>query len=173
MKIINSFPSVPTLIEAKKDEFAAVIHELKSYMQDIRECATKLEHRAIVVPSHMLNSPLLGGVYDARIEIVAQYVTLMEKSDALADQLQYLYDALEVKRISEMIDEQRETEEILEDLSSYLNLQAVQFEKWSFGNTLTEKSSDVQSFSADIRSRIIAEREVEASLRTRLTDVPK
>jgi cell fate (sporulation/competence/biofilm development) regulator YmcA (YheA/YmcA/DUF963 family) len=97
----------------------------------------------------------------------------MEKSDALADQLQYLYDALEVKRISEMIDEQRETEEILEDLSSYLNLQAVQFEKWSFGNTLTEKSSDVQSFSADIRSRIIAEREVEASLRTRLTDVPK
>ena len=167
LEMISSFPKVPTLVEAKKEEFVTVIHLLKKYMSEIRERATNLETRTILIPSHMHESPIIEEVYAARREIVAQYMTLMQKSDALGDQLQYLYDALEVKRIAEMIEEQKETEEILEDLSSYLDTQTVEFDKWTFDVQLTEKSSDVESFSADIRARIIAEREVEESLRTR------
>jgi hypothetical protein len=67
-----------------------------------------------------------------------------------------------------MVEEQREAEEVLEELSSYLERQALQFQEWNFDVQLTEKSSDVESLSSDIRARIVAEREVEEALRARI-----
>jgi hypothetical protein len=168
MEMISSFPEVPTLAEAKREEFKAVILDLGEYMQGLKERASQLEKRSITVPAHMHESCVLEEVSVARREIVTQFMVLIEKSDALSDQLQYLCDALEVKRISEMVEEQREAEEVLEELSSYLERQALQFQEWNFDVQLTEKSSDVESLSSDIRARIVAEREVEEALRARI-----
>ena len=101
-----------------------------------------------------------------RSYFLERYEVLIEKSDVLLDQFQYLNDAIQVKRMNEIEEEQQEVDEILSGVSSYLYDQSIEEEELDI--TLTDHTKELDFVSSDIKAQVSAEREVQQFMREKI-----
>ena len=164
---VASFPvahSDEWLVE--QQEYRTMVSSLRTYLERIRSRHKTLVKRRFTVPRGMTEAKSLAVIEKKRAYFLERYVVLIEKSDVLYDQFQYLNDAIQVKRMNEIEEEQQEIEEILGGVSSYLYEQSIEEEELDI--TLTEHTKELDFVSSDIKAQVSAEREVQQYMREKI-----
>ena len=143
-----------------------MVKSLRMYLERIRGRHKVLAKRNFIVPKGMAHEKFMDVVEKKRAYFLERYVILMEKTDVLHDQFQYLYDTIQVKRINDLKEEQQDIEEILGGVSSYLYEQSIEEEELHI--TLTDHTKELDFVTSDINAQLSAEREIQQFMREKI-----
>ena len=149
-----------------QQEYDTKAASLRIYLERIRNRYKALTKKKFVAPKGIGDQKALAVIEKKRTFFLERYRTLIEKTDQLHDQFQYLHDAMQVKKINDIEEEQLEVEEILGGVSSYLYEQSIQVEE--FDITLTDHTRELDFVSDDIKAQLSAEREVQEYMREKI-----
>lgn len=150
----------------EQQEYHTMVTSLRTYLERIRGRHKLLAKRTFTVPKGMAHEKSMAVIERKRAYFLERYVVLIEKTDVLHDQFQYLHDAIQVKRINEVKEEQQEIEGILGGVSSYLYEQSIEEEELEI--TLTDHTKELDFVTADINAQLSAEREVQQYMREKI-----
>lgn len=167
--VLRCFPSVDSLhSQSSKREYVQIIQELKRYAVVVEKKRKAIEAQVITVPAYMFPSSVLEDVHLVKQQTEEKYNHLSQKTDGLIDQLQYVCDAIDIRRMQDENTQRDSIESILEEFSVYLDSSDHLFDEHEFDIHINTQIQDVESISADMQSEIAAQREVEHYLRRKL-----
>ena len=172
--VLKRFPKLPSFDTPQSQSvYQELTQEIRDYIIYVENKKRMIEEHVLHVPAKMYdNGSAQDFVEGARAHTLRQFRILMEKSDALCDQLQYLCDSLHNIQISGDVEwDQSGLKLQIQELSSYLSKPELLFEKLEFDDHMRKSANQIQSRSSDIRSRFRAHREVEQKLRNRYKEI--
>lgn len=167
--ILRLFPHVDSLhLQSSKKEYEKMIQELNQYAHIVEKKTKEISFHILKLPANIYSSAVMEVILQAKERTLVKYQILAHKTDNLIDQLQYVCDAMDIRRIHDENTQREPIKEILADFSAYLESTDHLFEEHDFDIHVNTQIRDVASISSDMQSELSAQREVEQYLRTKL-----